>query len=56
MREQFLIELTEERLAQVTALAGLNRLFTAWDRDRLSPQHPFRDRGAAAVPLVTGCA
>ena len=30
MRGQFLAELTEARAAQVTDLAGLNRLFTAW--------------------------
>lgn len=30
VREQFLVELTDTRLAQVTDLAELNRLFTAW--------------------------
>jgi putative transposase len=30
VREQFLVELTDTRAAQITDLAGLNRLFTAW--------------------------
>ena len=30
MRGQFLAELTEDRAAQLTGLAELNRLFTAW--------------------------
>jgi putative transposase len=30
VREQFLVELTSDRLAQVSDLAELNRLFTAW--------------------------
>ena len=30
MRDQFLVELTEERAARIQDLAGLNKLFTAW--------------------------
>ena len=30
MRDQFLVELTEERAARIPDLAELNKLFTAW--------------------------
>jgi putative transposase len=52
VREQFLVEFTQDRLAQVADLAELNRLFTAMGRDGLPPDDPLRDRDAAAAPLA----
>jgi hypothetical protein len=38
VRDQFLVELTEERAARIPDLAELNKLFTAW------VEAPFTDR------------
>lgn len=49
VREQFLVELTEDRLAQIGDLAGLNRLFTAWVE---TVYHPTLHSETGAPPLA----
>jgi putative transposase len=48
VREQFLVELTEDRLARIDGLAGLNRLFTAWVE---TVYHPAIHSETGAAPL-----
>ena len=52
VREQFLVELTEDRLAQVSDLAELNRLFTAWVE---TVYHPAIHSETGAAPLRRWC-
>ncbi len=48
VREQFLVELTDTHIAQITDLAGLNRLFTAWVE---TVYHPAIHSETGAAPL-----
>jgi putative transposase len=48
VREQFLVELTEDRLAQIGGLSELNRLFTAWVE---TIYHPAIHSETGAPPL-----
>jgi putative transposase len=52
VREQFLVELTEDRLAQVSDLAELNRLFTAWVE---TVYHPAIHSETGTAPLRRWC-
>jgi len=52
VREQFLVELTEDRLAQVSDLAELNRLFTAWVE---TVYHPAIHSETGTAPLRAWC-
>ena len=58
MRDQFLVELTEERAARIEDVAQLNQLFTAWietvchraGSTRRPGQPPLARRDSPAVP------
>ena len=49
VRDQFLVELTADRIAQVGDLGGLNRLFTAWVQ---TVYHPGVHSETGAPPLA----
>jgi putative transposase len=48
VRDQFLVEITEEATAGIDGLAGLNRLFTAWTE---TVYHPAAHSETGAPPL-----
>jgi putative transposase len=48
VRDQFLVEITEEAAAGISGLAGLNRLFTAWTE---TVYHPAAHSETGAPPL-----
>jgi putative transposase len=54
VREQFLVEITDQVAAGISGLAELNRLFAAWV-ETVYHTRPFRDRDGAAGPLARGC-
>ena len=51
VRDQFLVEITEQAASAITGLAEMNRLFTAWTETVYHPR-AHSETGRAAAPLA----